>query len=258
MTKLIETHCHFDMIKQNTQEVLDKAKLAGVEKFITISVSPKTLDTVIDLCQNHEDVYGTQGIHPHEAKDFNQDVRERIKKNVTTQEKILAIGEIGLDYHYNHSEKNKQIQAFESQLELASELSYPVVIHSRDADEDTISVLKNFSSKLSKKGVIHSFTSGKDLAEFALSEGFYLGFNGIMTFKNAQNVRDIFAITPIERLLCETDSPFLAPVPHRGKENTPIFLPFVVEKMASEKNMDVDELSETLYQNAINLFQIKS
>jgi len=140
--------------------------------------------------------------------------------------KMVAVGEIGLDYHYNNSPPEIQRSAFERQLQIACDQDLPVVIHTRDADEDTKAILKNFSSKLKRKGVVHSFTSTLELAEFVLSEGFYIGFNGIITFKKAENVQEVVKITPVERILFETDSPFLTPVPHTGKENAPFYLQF--------------------------------
>ncbi len=253
---LIETHCHLDYLKQlTTAEIIKKAQENGVEKFITISVEPDNLCKVIELTKQFKNVYCSQGIHPHDAKLASDEVLSIIKENTLKEKKVVALGEMGLDYHYNNSPKDIQIEYFEKQLKLACELNKPVVIHTRDADDDTISILKKYSAKLKHKGVLHSFTSGKKLAEFALSEGFYLGFNGIITFKNAQNVREIVELTPIERLLIETDSPFLAPVPHRGSENAPFHLPLVAAKIAEIKNISVEAVAKQSTKNATDLFQ---
>jgi TatD DNase family protein len=166
----------------------------------------------------------------------------------------VAVGEIGLDYHYNNSPRDIQIAVFEKQLQIACDTNLPVVIHTREADEDTRDILKNFSKNLKSKGVIHSFTSSKELAEFVLAENFYIGFNGIITFKNAINVQDVVKITPIEQILFETDSPFLTPVPHRGKENAPYYLPHIVEKIAELKNISLDILKPQVYQNSFRCF----
>ncbi len=252
---IIETHCHLDYLKElSTEEIINKSKDLNIQKIVTISVEPKNLDTAYSLAQTHENVYCTQGVHPHEAKFWDEatalKIQERAKEN-----KVVAIGEIGLDFHYNHSPKDKQIEVFEKQLKLAIKYEKPVVIHSRDADEDTINVLKKYSSQLSHKGVIHSFTSGKELAKFALREGFYLGFNGIITFKSAENVRKILEITPIEKILIETDAPFLTPVPYRGRENAPFYLPFVAERIAQEKGYELESFINITTQNAIDLFK---
>jgi len=168
---------------------------------------------------------------------------------------MVAVGEIGLDYHYNNSPREIQRKVFEKQLQIAADTDLPVIIHTREADEDTKSILKNFSPHLKKKGVIHSFTSGKELAEWVLNENFYLGFNGIVTFKKAENVQEIVKMSPLERILLETDAPFLTPVPHRGKENAPHYLPFVAQKIADLKGITARELEEQTLQNAYNCFQ---
>ncbi|TNF30938.1 MAG: TatD family deoxyribonuclease [Deltaproteobacteria bacterium] len=252
---IIETHCHLDYLKQDPlDDIIAKSRQQGIEKIITIAVEPGNLDTVLDIARSRDHIWCSQGVHPHEAKQFTDEVATKIKSRMS-EEKVLAVGEIGLDYHYNHSPRDKQIKAFETQLEIAAETNMPVIIHSRDAEDDTIAILKNHASKLSRKGVIHSFTSKIDLAKTAVELGFHLGFNGIITFKNAEDVRDAVRFCPVENLLLETDAPFLAPTPFRGRENAPFYLPFVAEKMAELKNLPVDDLLSTVYQNSIKLFK---
>jgi TatD DNase family protein len=259
MYKIIETHCHLDYLNKDNGHVLDeifeKSVQAGVEKIITIAVTPDNLDTVLKLSQDYSHVYCTQGVHPHNASGFNDEVFEKIKKQATKNKKVLAIGEIGLDYYYDNSPREIQIEVFERQLQLACDLDLPVVIHTREAEEDTMSILKNFSKTLKRKGVVHSFSSSLELAEVAIAEKFYLGFNGMCTFKKAQNVRDAVAITPLDQILIETDAPFLTPTPHRGKENAPYYLPFILEKVAEVKGVSPEVVATTVYQNSINLFQ---
>jgi TatD DNase family protein len=251
---IIETHCHLDYLKEHTFEhTISECKRVGISHIITISVSPDNLETVRELTLKDSMIYGTQGIHPHQASTFNEDVYQEIDKHLN-DEKILAVGEIGLDYYYNKSPKEAQQDAFSRQLELAIKHNLPVVIHSRDADDDMIKILKEYAPQMNKKGVIHSFTSGEELAKVALNLGFFLGFNGIITFKNAQNVRDILAITPLEKIIIETDSPFLTPIPYRGVENNPFYLPFIAQKIADEKGMPVEEISKTTTKNAQELF----
>jgi TatD DNase family protein len=251
---LIETHCHLDYLKENELEVtLEECRRVNIEKIITISVAPENLDTVRDIVTNHPQVFGTQGIHPHEAKLWTSEVKEKILKN-SEDEKIVAIGEIGLDFYYNNSPKEKQIEVFREQLQMAASLNKPVVIHSREADTETIDMLEAYSGPLKKKGVIHSFTSGPELAKKALELGFYLGFNGIITFKSAENVRQIVELCPLEKMILETDSPFLTPVPFRGRENAPFYLPFVAEKIAEIKNVPLEDVLKITYQNSLNLF----
>lgn len=252
--KLIETHCHLDYLKAFAlEEILEKAKASGVEKIVTISVEPDNLDAALKIANNHENVYCTQGVHPHDSVKITEADLIKVEQQAT-HKKVVAIGEIGLDYHYNNSPQDIQRAMFERQLDIAARLDLPVVIHTRDADQDTLSILKNFSGRLKKQGVIHSYTSGKPLAEYALSEGFKLGFNGIITFPKAENVREVLALTPINQILFETDSPFLTPVPHRGKENGPYFLIHVAQKICEIKKVQAAELFPQVYQNTLELF----
>lgn len=254
---IIETHFHLDMLKAMSRiEIVEKAKKHNIEKMITISTSPDNLDEVISMAETFPEIYCTQGLHPHDGKEWNDEVKAHVLKNLKEKnKKIVAIGEIGLDYYYSKSPREEQIKAFEEQLQIAVDFNLPVVIHTREADEDTMAVLKNFSTTLKRKGVVHSFTSGLGLAQFALDEGFFLGFNGIITFKSAENVRDALRITPMEKILLETDSPFLTPDPYRGVENAPYYLPFVAEKIAEVKNLSLDTVLKQAYQNSLALFK---
>src|SRR5690606_484770 len=178
------THCHLDYLKSLPfEELLQKIQEAGIEKIVTIGVDPQNLDSVLKLSEEHSQIYFTQGIHPHDAKEIKNEDLEKIRTRASLP-KMVAVGEIGLDYHYNNSLPDIQKKYFREQLQIAAENDLPVVIHTREADEDTKEILKEFSPLLKRKGVLHSFTSGRELAEYALSEDFYLGFNGIITFKN--------------------------------------------------------------------------
>lgn len=253
-TPIIETHCHLDYLDSEAlDEQLDAAVEVGVETLVTIAVSPDNLDTVRALTERSERIWGTQGIHPHEAEHWNADVAAAVSAGAQ-HARIVAVGEIGLDYYYDHADRRAQAVAFEQQLEIAIEQDLPIVVHTRDADEDTQAILANAAKQLRRKGVIHSFTSGLALAEYCLSEGFYLGFNGICTFKNADNVRDVVAATPVEQLVLETDAPYLTPVPYRGRVNAPRYLPLVAEKVAEVKCLDVETLLRHAYDNSRSLF----
>lgn len=252
-TPIIETHCHLDYLKMGCGETLEEAHQAGVEKIITISVEPKNQNTALQIAREWSQVYATQGIHPHEAKDYSPEIDALMRQNALDP-KVVAIGEIGLDYHYNHSPKDIQRQVFERQLQLAVDLKLPVVFHTREAEDDTLAILKNFEGKLSQLGVFHCYSSNLELAEYVLSRGFKLGFNGVITFKAAENVREIFKLTPLTQVLLETDAPFLTPLPYRGQENAPKYLPWVVQKMCELKQMDGEELLKTIYQNSFDLF----
>ncbi len=249
---LIDTHCHLDYLKQNLPEVLSNCAAAGVEKMISISVDGDNMLLVQQLIDTYPNVYGTIGIHPHDAKTWTPTIEEYFKTHYQ-HPKIVAFGEFGLDYFYMHSTKEEQRVVFEKQLELAVQFKMPIVIHSRDAEQDTMDIIRPYLSKLT--GVVfHSFSSSLPLAEFALENNCYLGFTGMITFKNADNIRAALALAPLNKIVIETDAPFLAPMPHRGKENTSAFLPHIAQKIAELKNIPLSELEKKLWQNTLNLF----
>jgi TatD DNase family protein len=253
-TPIIETHCHLDYLDQADLEItLAKSRQVGIERIITIAVSAGNLENVMKLATSSDNIWGTQGIHPHEADSYTPEVDAIIRKNAG-HAKILAVGEIGLDYYYDHADRAVQRSVFEHQLQTAIELDLPVVIHTREADDDTRDILKNCSTSLTRKGVIHSFTSSLALAEFCLAEGFMLGFNGITTFNSADNVRQVVAATPMTQLLLETDAPYLTPVPYRGRPNAPYYLPFIAETLAAIKEVDVEDLLQQAYCNSLDVF----
>lgn len=255
---LIETHCHLDYFKQiDLDDLMMKAKQFAIKEMITISVEPGNLQTVLDLADRFLHVYTTQGIHPHNASECNDEVLKTIKQNLS-HPKVVAVGEIGLDYYYNKSSPEVQKKVFEKLLQMACEADLPVVIHTRDADEDTMAILKNIAPYLKKKGVLHSFTSSLELAQLAIDLGFCIGINGIVTFKNAQNVRDVLKIIPLENILLETDSPFLAPTPYRGDENNPLYLPLVAQRVCEEKNIPAGQLLIQVEQNSRRLFGLEA
>jgi TatD DNase family protein len=258
-TPIVETHCHLDYLGEAALAgTLAAAADAGIERVITIAVAADNLTTVRRIADADTRVWCTQGIHPHEAGSYDEAVEAAIREGAH-HPRVVAIGEIGLDYYYDHADRGAQRDAFARQLALAAELALPVVIHSRDADEDTEAILSEHlpafrSTGLASPGVIHSFTSGQRLAEFALASGFYLGFNGITTFRNADNVRAIVELTPVEQLLLETDAPYLTPVPYRGTSNAPCYLPFVAEKIAELKGLPVEELLAIARRSSYALF----
>jgi len=252
---ITETHCHLDyMDVDQLDSVINDAQEIGIHRIVTIATEPDNLDKVINIAASHSHIYCTQGIHPHDAKSLNTEILDKIRHQCTPSNKVVAVGEIGLDYHYEYSDRKLQQAAFESQLQIAIDLNLPVVIHSREADEDTQAILKNFSRDMRSKGVIHSFTSGIALAEYCLSEDFMLGFNGILTFNKADNVREVLSMTPNDCFVVETDAPYLTPVPYRGTENEPKYLPFIIERIATEKGLSIDELLVQLEINAQKLF----
>ncbi|HLE12530.1 MAG TPA: TatD family hydrolase [Bacteriovoracaceae bacterium] len=255
---LTDTHCHLDYLKAAAIEVIvANSMAAGVSRLVTISVDPTNLDEVITIAKKFPQVACSQGIHPHDAKLYNKEVERKIIENCQDKtNKVISIGEIGLDYHYNHSSKEEQTMAFEAQLSLAGLLNLPIIIHSREAEDDTMAILKNMESKIKKCPVVfHSFTSNDKLAQFALARDFFIGINGIITFNKSDNVREIVKNTPAEKLVVETDAPFLSPVPFRGKENSPQYIPYIVQAMAKIKGIDETSLASQLELNTKALFR---
>lgn len=253
-TPIIETHCHLDYLEGSELDItLEKCTAAGIERIITIAVAGSNLGRVMELTRYSPAIWGTQGVHPHEANSYNRAIDSTIRTNAKDP-RIVAVGEIGLDYHYDHADRAVQRAVFEQQLQTAIELDLPVVIHTREADADTRDILRNSGPALARKGVIHSFTSSLALAEYCLAEGFMLGFNGITTFNSAENVRQVVAATPLEQLLLETDAPYLTPTPYRGRPNAPYYLPLIAEKVAAIKQVDVEHLLRHAYRNSMALF----
>ncbi|MEM6709770.1 MAG: TatD family hydrolase [Pseudomonadota bacterium] len=253
-TPIIETHCHLDYLDADQlPETLARCAAVGIDRIVTIAVSPDNLATVRQLAAMHDAVWATQGVHPHEAEAFTADAAGQIAA-AAADAKVVAVGEIGLDYYYDHADRAVQRRVFETQLELAIDAELPIVVHTREADDDTMAILRNATARLSRKGVIHSFTSGRALAEYCLSEGFMLGFNGIATFNKADNVREIVALTPDDQLVIETDSPYLTPVPYRGVPNAPFYLPFVAEFLARFRDQPVEIFLATVRANSERLF----
>lgn len=253
-TPIIETHCHLDYLDAEAlADTLAQSTAVGIERIITIAVSPANLGRVLELTREAANIWGTQGIHPHEAESYSDEV-ETLIRSQAADARILAIGEIGLDYHYDHADRAVQRTVFERQLQLAADLDMPVVIHTREADDDTRDILRAFSPLLRRKGVLHSFTSSLALAEYCLAEGFTLGFNGIATFNSADNVREVIAATPLEQILLETDAPYLTPIPYRGRPNAPFYLPLVAEKVAEVKQLEVEAMLAQVYTNSMAQF----
>lgn len=251
---IAETHFHLDYLKEGSpDEILQAARNIGVERFMTISVQPDNMPTALQLAEQHPDVYATLGVHPHEAASYDDSTRAYLHTHAI-HDKVVAIGEIGLDYYYDHCDQAVQRKAFCEQLEIAIETGLPVVIHTREADADTDAILREYAPQMPRKGVIHSFTSGIALARTAVELGFCLGINGIVTFNKADNVREVVADAPLERLLLETDAPYLTPVPYRGAENAPRFLPFIAERIAEVKGISVEEVLEQTWQNSLQTF----
>ncbi|MGE0631882.1 MAG: TatD family hydrolase [Pseudobdellovibrionaceae bacterium] len=247
-----DIHAHLNMLEDSPEVSLQKAADAGVEKVITIGTEPKDHQVVLDLARKfYPKVYCTLGVHPHEGAVYNNEVEKWLDQHLPEKE-VVAVGEIGLDYYYNNSPVEAQKEAFRRQLALAKRHKMPVQIHTRDAEQDTVDIIKEFAGEV--VGVIHCFTSSKWLAEEALRLGYNISFSGIVTFKNANDLREVAKMVPLDRMHVETDAPFLAPVPQRGKKNTPAFVVHTAELVATLKGITKEQLAEATCANAKKMF----
>jgi TatD DNase family protein len=228
----VDSHCHLDdkRFSEDLDATLERAAAAGITRILTIGTGdgPPELDRAIRLAERYEHVSATVGVHPHDAAKVGPETYENLRE-LGRHPKVIAFGEIGLDYHYDFSPRETQRDVFTRQLEIARELDLPVTIHTREAWDDTVSILRDHWSG---SGVMHCFTGSTDQAEQALALGFHLSYGGVITFKTADNVRESARITPDERLLIETDAPYLAPIPHRGKRNEPAMMVQTIAKLA--------------------------
>lgn len=248
----IDVHAHLDMLEESPEATLQRALEAGVEKIVTIGTEPSDHQLVLDIATKlYPKVYCTLGFHPHHGSQWSSATGDFMRTHASRKE-VIALGEMGLDYYYKNSEVKEQKQAFIEQLELASELKLPVEIHTRDAEQDTVEILKSFRGRVS--GLIHCFTGSQWLADECLALGFNISISGVVTFKNADSLRATVKTIPLNRLHVETDAPFLAPIPHRGAKNTPAFVVHTAAKVAEIKGISVPELMQATNENARQLF----
>lgn len=252
MSTWIDVHAHLDKLEEGPIAALEMAQKEGVQRIITIGTEPSDLPVVIELSEKYAPhVFCTLGIHPHEAGLWDHRVGDFIREK-SNHPRVIGLGEMGLDYYYNNSTPQTQKKAFYEQLELATELQMPVEIHTRDAEADTIELLRPFKGKV--RGLIHCFTGTRWLAQQSLDLGFNISISGVVTFKNAQELRDITQYIPADRLHVETDAPFLAPVPQRGKKNTPAYMIHTAQLIAQIKSLSFESLQAQTWKNAQELF----
>ena len=253
---LIDTHAHihdpqFDV---DRDAVIKRARNAGVDVMITVGTDLETSRAALALAEQYSFIYATVGVHPHEAKDLTAEILAELRM-LAGHPRVVAYGEIGLDYYYDHSPRDIQRERFKDQLGIARALDLPVVIHTRDAQEDTLAILEE--EWKDRPGVFHCFTGDPAYAAEALHLGFMVSFSGIVTFPKATELREAVRVVPLDRLLIETDCPYLAPVPYRGKRNEPSYLPAVAEIIANEKTpTSLDEIARMSSDNAKQLFSI--
>jgi TatD DNase family protein len=251
---MIDSHCHLDHepLLSDLTNVIQRSKDVGIKKLLTISTSFESFSRIKDLIKIDEMIYGTIGIHPHESSK-DKITSGEIIKNLKENEKIIGIGETGLDFYYNNSEKEKQISSFKEHIEASIETSKPLIVHSRAAEKETFDILNEYKNE-KLKILMHCFTGSKEFSEKLLTLNSYFSASGIITFKNSLDLQNTFKSIPMDNLLIETDSPFLAPVPKRGKKNEPSFIDFTATKLAEIKNITKEDLIKKTTDNFNKLF----
>src|SRR5919108_1258482 len=255
---LIDSHAHIQGPEYDTdiQNVLERAREAGVAKIIVVGGAGElsSNEAAVALAESHPGLYATVGMHPHDAKDVGEEEIEKLNQ-LTAKPKVVAVGETGLDFYYNHSPHEVQRKIFARFIQMACETGLPLVVHERDAFNDTAELLRNEGGG-QVRGVVHCFTGDYQAAQKYLDLGFYLSFTGIITFKNAEPLRDVVRAVPLEKMFVETDSPYLTPVPHRGKRNEPAYVHFIAETIAKVKGLSFEEVARVTTHNVRELFRI--
>ncbi|MCR4923455.1 MAG: TatD family hydrolase [Lachnospiraceae bacterium] len=253
---IFETHAHYDdpAFDEDREEILEKCHKEGIDTIVNIGVNKETIQNTLRLAKKYPFVYAAIGVHPSDSEEYDEELRDYIKSLCLSEKKVLAIGEIGLDYHWEEPDRDTQIRAFVSQLKLAEEIDMPIAVHSRDAAKDTLDIIKEYGRKLS--GVIHCYSYHvKDAKEY-VEMGYYIGVGGVVTFKNANKLKEVVKAIPIESIVLETDSPYLAPSPYRGKRNCSLYIPNIIEEIARLKEMTPKEVEAITHDNGKKLYRL--
>lgn len=253
---LIDTHAHYDddAFDEDREELLNSLQASGIPFIVNVGASIASTVKTIELTKQYPFVYGSVGVHPNETAELNEENFSWLKES-TKLEKIVAVGEIGLDYYWDEPERHIQMEWFDRQMELAKEVKLPAIIHSRDAAKETLDMIIAANLR-NVGGVIHCFSYSKEMAKSYLDMGFYLGIGGVITFKNAKKLKEVVEYAPLDQLVLETDCPYLAPEPNRGKRNSSLNLMYVAQEIAKIKNMDYNEVLKITEQNARKLYGI--
>lgn len=255
---LFDSHAHYDNEKfdEDRDEIINNAFKSGVKYILNPSSSPESIQRCVDISNKYPHIFAAVGIHPHDASQINEDILLKIE-DLTKEVKVVAIGEIGLDYHYDFSPRELQKKYFEAQIEIAKKVNLPIIVHNRDASEDSLKLIKQTNAK-NVGGVFHCFSGSLEIAKTLLHNNFYISFGGPITFKNAKKSSEIIKEIPLNRILIETDAPYLSPEPFRGKRNNSALVIHVAEKIAQIKEVALDLVITKTCQNALELFNIKS
>jgi TatD DNase family protein len=255
---IIDSHCHLDYSNLFNQldDVVKRAEDKQVKYFLTICTTLESFEKIKFIINKYRNIFGTFGIHPHETKNFTNIDSKIILKLRNRHKKIIGIGETGLDYYYNYSDKEIQKRSFIEHINAASELNIPVIVHSRDAEIDTYEILKNEKKNSNLKVLMHCFTGSKDFAKKLIDINCYISVSGIITFKNSTELADTVSSIPTERLLVETDAPYLSPLPYRGKSNEPSYIVHTIEKLSQIKNLSIKDVMKKTSDNFFQLFNL--
>ena len=254
---IFETHAHYDdeRFEEDREELITSMPERGVGTIINVGASIESTKTTLALSERYEFVYAAVGVHPSDISGLNEETFAWLKEQ-TKREKVVAVGEIGLDYYWDEPERSIQKKWFEAQIELARDVKLPIIIHSRDAAKDTYDIMKALHAE-EIGGVVHCFSYSKEMARQFLDMGFYIGIGGVVTFKNAKTLKEVAAYTPLDRIVLETDCPYLSPEPNRGKRNSSLNLNYVAEALSQIKGIDKEELIAVTEENARKLYRMK-
>lgn len=253
MSYLIDTHCHLDMLEGDLDNFIQNARQNNVEKIIIPAIEPKDFQKIIDISKKYENVYTMLGVFPSEAAKWEETTEEQIKELVNT-EQIVAIGEIGLDYYWDKSFIDLQKDVFIKQIKLANELNLPIVVHNREAHKDTFDILTEYNK--TSDVLFHCFSGSPEFALECVKKGWYIALGGVVTFKNAQKMKDVAKVVPDDKIVLETDAPYLTPVPFRGKQNEPAYIKYTAEEIAKIREVDLTHIEEITSANAERIFKI--
>ena len=257
MTNIVDSHCHLDFkdFQDDLDLVIKKAYNSNVKHMLSISVNLEDFNNVYKVANSYDNIYCTTGIHPNNVPENkkNELLFEKLSLNLK-KKKVIGVGETGLDFYRNEENRINQIEYFNTHLEVSGLFNYPTIVHTRNAEKDTINCIEKAVKKHSTKGLIHCFTSTMELAKKVLDEGFYISFSGIITFKKVDDLIDVVKYVPLDRILVETDAPFLAPMPFRGKRNEPSFVTHTLKKIAEIKKKKVEDMAQITTNNFFNLF----
>ncbi len=254
---LIDSHCHLEMpeFRRDLTEVIQRAKASGVEYIFTVGTEKKDWNRAIEIAHSHPSVYAILGVHPHNAREIDEETYPTLRK-LCADDKVRAYGEIGLDFYRNLSPRDIQLKRFREQIQFARELGLPIVVHDREAHKETLEILKSEKAE-EYGGIIHCFSGDYEMAKACMDMGFFISIPGSITFKSAERFQEVIKQIPLQSLLIETDAPFLAPIPFRGKRNEPSYVRYTAQKVAEIKKVSFEEVAEVTTENALHVYRLK-